>query len=189
MSQKLIASYVDPSKPGSLGGVRAFAKAQGISPIEAQRQLEQTLSYTLHKPRCCRRFPTLPTIVFGINEQFVMDLVDLQKLAKWNKGYKYLLTVIDVLSKYAWVEPLKNKSTTELVAALERLWKRLGTRHPEKVHTDSGGEFYNSKVQAFFKKQGVDHFSTHGDPHGSVVERFVILRLKTLSSILMCYRL
>ena len=110
--------------------------------------------------------------MFGINEQFVMDLVDLQKLAKWNKGYKYLLTVIDVLSKYAWVEPLKNKSATELVAALERLWKRLGTRHPEKVHTDSGGEFYNSKVQAFFKKQGVHHFSTHGDPHGSVVERW-----------------
>lgn len=51
MSKKLIASYVDPSKPGSLGDVRAFAKAQGISPIEAQRQLEQTLSYTLHKPR------------------------------------------------------------------------------------------------------------------------------------------
>ena len=186
----------DPSKPGSLGGVRAFATAQGISPIEAQRQLEQTLSYTLHKPRR-PRFPTLPTMVYGINEQFVMDLVDRPKLAKWNKGYKYLLTVIDVLSKYAWVEPLKRKSATELDAAWERLWKRLGTRHPEKVQTDSGGEFYNSKAQAFFKKQGVHHFSTHGDPHGSVVERwnhskqkcFVILRLKTCSSILMCYRL
>ena len=176
--------------------IRAFAKAQGISPIEAQRQLEQTLSYTLHKPRR-RRFPTLPTMVYGINDQFVMDLVDLPKLGKWNKGYKYLLTVIDVLSKYAWVEPLKRKSATELVAAWERLWKRLGTRHPEKVQTDSGGEFYNSKVQPFFKKQGVHHFSTHGDAHGSVVERwnhskqkcFVILRLKTHSSILMCYRL
>ena len=43
---------------------------------------------------------------------------------------------------------------------------------PEKVQTDSGGEFYNAKVQAFFKKQGVNHFSTHGDPHGSVVERW-----------------
>ena len=49
----------------------------------------------------------LPTMVFAINEQFVMDLVDLQKLAKWSQGYKYLLTVIDMLSKYAWVEPLK----------------------------------------------------------------------------------
>ena len=59
-----------------------------------------------------------------------------------------------------------------MVEALQRLWTRLGDRLPEKVQTDSGGEFYNAKVQAFFKKQGVNHFSTHGDPHGSVVERW-----------------
>ena len=96
-----------------------------------------------------------------------MDLVDFQKLAKYNKGYKYLLTVIDVFSKYAWVEPLKSKSATALVEALERLWTRLAPRR-----TDSGGEFYNAKVKALFKKQGVNHFSTHGDPHGSVVEHW-----------------
>ena len=99
-------------------------------------QLEQLLSYTLHKPRR-RRFPTLPTKVFSINEQFVMDLVDLQKLAKYNKGYKYLLTLIDVLSIYAWVEPLKSKSATALVEALERLGTRLGPHEPQKVQTDS----------------------------------------------------
>ena len=141
-------SYEDPSRPGSLG-----AKAQGISREKAQRQLEQNLCYTLHKPRR-RRFSTLPTLVFGINEQFVMDLVDLQKLAKWNKGYKYLLTVIDVLSKYAWVEPLKSKSGAELVAAFERLWKRTPSEHPEKTQTDAGSEFYNSKVQAYFIQGG-----------------------------------
>ena len=75
--------------------------------------------------------------VFSINEQFVMDLMDLQKLAKYNKGYKHLLTVTDVLSKYAWVEPLKSKSATALVEALERLWTRLGPRQPQKVQTDS----------------------------------------------------
>ena len=101
-----------------------------------------------------------------------MDLVDLQKLAKYNKGYKYLLTVIDVLSKYAWVEPLKSKSATAMVEALKRLWTKLGSRLPQKVQTDSGSEFYNSRVQSFFKKHGVNHFSTHGDPHGSVVERW-----------------
>ena len=117
-------SYEDPSQPSSLRGVSAFVKAQGISREKTERQLQQKLSYMLHKPRR-RRFPTLPTLVFGINEQFVMDLVDLQKSAKRNKGYKYLLTVIDVLSKYAWVEPLKSKSAAQLVGALEKLWKRI----------------------------------------------------------------
>lgn len=111
----------------------------------------------MHKP-CRRRFPSLPTLVFGINKQFVMDLADLQKLAKWNKGYKYLLTVIDVLSKYAWVEPLKSKSGAELVAVLERLWKRTPSQHPEKIQTDVGSEFYNYKVQAYFI-QGRDRVS------------------------------
>ena len=171
MSTKLSASYVDPTEPGSLGGVAKFAKAHKIPVSKAKKELQRVLSYTLHKPRR-RRFKTLPTLVFKINEQFVMDLVDLQKLAKYNKGYKYLLTVIDVLSKFAWVEPLKSKSATAMVEALQRLWARLGDRLPEKVQTDSGGEFYNAKVQAFFKKQGVNHFSTHGDPHGSVVEQW-----------------
>ena len=85
--------------------MNAFAKAHKIPHAQAKQQLEQLLSYTLHKPRR-RRFPTLPTKVFSINEQFVLDLVDLQTLAKYNKGHKYLLTMIDVFSKYAWV---KNK--------------------------------------------------------------------------------
>ena len=116
-------SYEDPSQPSSLRGVSAFVKAQGISREKTESQ--QKLSYMLHKPRRRRRFPTLPTLVFGINEQFVMDLVDLQKSAKRNKGHKYLLTVIDVLSKYAWVEPLKSKSAAQLIGALEKLWKRI----------------------------------------------------------------
>ena len=101
-----------------------------------------------------------------------MDLVDVQKLAQYNHGNKYLLTVIDVLSKYAWVEPLKNKGANAMVEGLQRLWKRLGPRTPQKVQTDRGSEFYNRKVQAFFKTHGIVHFSTHGDTHGAVVERF-----------------
>ena len=110
--------------------------------------------------------------MFSINEQFVMDLVDVQKLAKYKRGNKYLLTAIDVLSKYAWVEPLKNKGANAMVDGLQRLWKRLGSRTPQKVQTDNGTEFYNRKVQAFFKTHGVIHFSTYGDTHGAVVERF-----------------
>ena len=158
-------------EPGSFGGVNAYSQAQKISKKQAQKELESILSYTLHKP-ARRRFPTLPTLVFSINEQFVMDLVDMQKLAKYNRGNKYLLTVIDVLSKYAWVVPLKNKGANAMVEGLQTLWKRLGSRIPQNVQSDNGTEFYNSKVQAFFKKHGVNHFSTHGDSHGAVVERF-----------------
>ena len=131
MLSKVSTAYADPSQPGSLGGVTKFAKAYKVPQPLAKQQLQQLLSYTLHKPRR-RRFPTLPTLVFTINEQFLMDLVDLQKLAKYNRGYKYLLTVINVLSKYAWVEPLKSKSATAMVDVLQRLWARLGNRLSRK---------------------------------------------------------
>ena len=171
MPLKPLSRYTDPLEPGSLGGVQAYARATKQSKKEALQDLEPELSYTLHKP-ARRRFPTLPTKVFSIDEQFVMDLVDVQKLAKYNRGNKYLLTVIDVLSKYAWVIPLKNKGATAMVEALQKLWKTLGKRTPQSIQTDQGSEFYNQKVQAFFKAKGVIHFSTQGDSHGAVVERF-----------------
>ena len=171
MPVKPSSRYTDLLEPGSLAGVQAYARATKRSNKQALQDLEPELSYTLHKP-ARRRFPTLPTKVFSIDEQFVMDLVDVQKLAKYNRGNKYLLTVIDVLSKYAWVEPLKNKGATAMVEGLQRLWKKLGKRTPQSVQTDHGTEFYNRKVQAFFKAKGVIHFSTHGDTHGAVVERF-----------------
>ena len=165
------ALYEDPSEEGALGGVRPFAKAQGLKDREAQKILSGVLSYTLHKPRR-KRFATLPTLVFGVDEQWQMDLVDMQKLSKWNKGFKYLLTVIDVLSKRAWAEPLKSKSGPDMVKALTLLRKKLYPHQPLRVQTDDGKEFFNRTVQAWFKKRGWHHFSTKGDAKAAVVERF-----------------
>ena len=72
MLSKVFATSADPSQPVSLGGVAKFAKAHKIPQSQAKQQLPQLLNYTLHKPRH-RRFPTLPTLVFTINDQFVMD--------------------------------------------------------------------------------------------------------------------
>ena len=117
MSQQ---DYEDPRQKGALGGVQAFARAHTLKHPEAQQLLEQVLSYTLHKP-VRKKFPTAPTLVFGRDEQWQMDLVDMQKLSKWNKGYKYMLTVIDVFSKVAWAEPLKTKSTKDMLV-LQSTW-------------------------------------------------------------------
>ena len=61
-----LARYQDPLKPGCLGGVTRFAKANGILVRRACEVLQRDLGYTLHKPRR-RRFPTLPVVVFGMN--------------------------------------------------------------------------------------------------------------------------
>ena len=72
-------------------------------------------------------------IVGGIDKEWEADLVIMDSLSKNNNGYKYILTVIDVLSKYAWVEPLKTKFGENLVKAFEKILKN--GRKPEKLHS------------------------------------------------------
>ena len=59
-----------------------------------------------------------------MDDEWVADLVEMQPLKKWNRGTRYLLTVVDVLSKYAWVEPLKDKTDVAVAAAFERPSKK-----------------------------------------------------------------
>ena len=167
MSQQ---DYEDSRQPGALGGVHAFARTHKLKDPEAQELLQQVLSYTLHKP-VRKKFPTAPTLVFGRDEQWQMDLVDMQKLSKWNKGYKYMLTVIDVFSKVAWAEPLKTKSAKHMIVALNKLEKHFPAA-PLRVQTDLGTEFLNKHVQAWFKRNKWHHFVTSGDSKASVVERW-----------------
>ena len=162
--------YRDPDQPGSLGGVARFAKAQGITVQRARRILEHDLGYTLHKPTQ-RHFPTLRVLVFGPDEQWAADLVDVQQLKRHNKGVNYLLTVVDVFSKYAWVVPIKQKTGLQVASALTTLFKS-SKRTPQKIQTDDGKEFYNRHVTNVLKENDVHLFFTSGDTKASVVERF-----------------
>ena len=71
--------------------------------------LQSKDTYTLHKP-VRYNFPRNRVIVTEINDQWQADLVDISFLACFNKGYKFLLTCVDVFSKFAWVVLLKNKT-------------------------------------------------------------------------------
>ena len=169
IKRDLLAVYKDPAASGNLGGVQRFAEAQGISVKKAKTLLEKDLGYTLHKPRR-QRFKTLPVVAEGLDHQWVADLVEVQTLSKYNRGYRYLLTVIGVVSKYAWVQPLKDKTGVQLVKAFEKILKT--GRRPIQLQMDRGKEFYNKTFQQFLEKEKIHHFSTEGDAKASVVERF-----------------
>ena len=165
-------AYEDPHEPGGLDGVEPFAKAHKLKTPDALRILQSVLSYTLHKPRRTR-FPTTPTLVFDRDKQRQMDLMDMQKLSRWNKGHKYLLSVIDVLSKYAWAVPIKSKTSKDMIQGLEGIRRQASPRPPLRGQKDQGKELYNAAVQARFKKHGWHHFSTYGGRKASMVERWL----------------
>ena len=167
--------YYDPSHPAGFASVDKLYLAgkkriPNLKRAAVRTWLQNQDTYTLHKPSR-RRYPRNRVIVYGIDEQWQADLVDLTAYARYNKGTKWLLTCIDVFSKFAWTIPLKDKTGKSLLAAFQKLFKEAG-RLPLKLQTDKGSEFYNRQVKALLKEKGVKLFSTENETKASVVERF-----------------
>lgn len=162
--------YQNPSHAGSFGGVNAlFRAAKGkISKKKIQDWLSGVDAYTLHKP-VRRKFPTNRVIVYSIDQQWQTDLVDLGSLQKFNQGYRYILTCIDILSKFAWAVPLKQKRGEDIVKAFRSIF---ATRKPKSLQSDDGKEYQNRLFQKFLKEEGVRFFTTNNNTKASVVERF-----------------
>ena len=114
----------------------------------------------------------------------------MQAFSKFNSGIKYLLAVIDVLSKYGYLIPLKDKTGKSVASALKIIFKE---RKPEKMWVDKGKEFYNKDV-----KELIELYSTENEEKSSVVERWIrlmkekmwnILRITIRAFILIYYRI
>lgn len=109
----------------------------------------------LHAP-ARRNFPRRRVLVRGRDDFWQADVVEMRSYTRVNKGYNYILTIIDVLRKYAWVLPFKSKNA----------------RHSRNLQTDQRKEFYNDTVQRLLKRYNVNHYSTYSVMKASVVERF-----------------
>ena len=131
--------------------------------------IKKTIADELHAP-ARRNFPRRKVIMRGIDETWQADLVDMQKYSTVNKGYNFLLTVIDNVSKYAWGIPLKNKTGVELAKALKELFKK--GRVPKNLHVDKGTEFYNRQVKTLLETYKVHLYSTFSEKKASICERF-----------------
>ena len=127
------------------------------------------LSEELHKSKR-KNYPRRKIIVNHINEIFAADLVEMQKFSKLNKGYRYLLTCIDIFSKYSWVILLKDKKGITIKNALQKIFKE---RKPKFLWTDRGTEFYNKQVQDLLNENNIKLYSTNNSEiKSAVIERF-----------------
>jgi hypothetical protein len=113
------STYYILSAPTSYGGLSKF-KPKDYAKKQVREWSQDT--YSLHKPTR-RRFPRRRVVVYGIDHQWQADLVDLAKLSSYNKGFKYFLTCIDVLSRYDWVVPLTDKTGKTLKYAFQVIFK------------------------------------------------------------------
>ena len=116
-----------------------------------------------------RRFVYSP----GIDEIWTADLIILNRkqYIKQNDGYKYILTVMDLFSRYAWVRVTKNKDKKTIADAFEDIINKSG-RKCVRLWTDDGGEFYNKYFQNTLKRLKIIRYTTKGHLKAIMIERY-----------------
>ena len=131
----------------------------------------EQLAEELHKPiiskfKKRKVYSTFKDNIWGV------DLADMQLLSKYNKGIRFLLCVIDIFSKYAWVVPLKDKKGISIVKAFQSILKQ-SNRKPNKIWVDKGSEFYNAYFKKWLRDNDIVMYSTHNEEKSVVAERFI----------------
>ena len=129
----------------------------------------ERLADELHKP-IKRNFPQRRVVVKHIDNTWCSDLVEMQKFSKWNKGYRYLLMVLDVFSKYGWIMPLKDKKGESVAVAFRQIFSE--GRKPQFLWVDKGKEYYNKSVKDLLDSEGIEMYSTENEEKSSVCERW-----------------
>jgi len=175
MEEVLKKVYLSPNSSAYLAGANTvYSEAKKLLPTitykDVHTYLEKQHVYSLHK-RIKRKFERNRVLANFIDQHWQADLVDLRSLKKHNKGFAWILTVVDVFSKYGFGEPLKDKKPSTVAAAFENIIKTSG-RSPWNLCTDFGKEF-SSTFKDLMAKYDINHFVARSpDVKAPNVERF-----------------
>ena len=132
--------------------------------------LKQKIAKEIFSP-VVKKFDRIQIQTHYKDECWSIDLIDRSSLAKYNKNYKFIFTIIANHTKFAWAIPLKDKSGKSTTTAFKKLIE-TSKRKPEKVWSDRGKEFYNKTFLDFLKQNEIQIYSTHSDLKAVFVERF-----------------
>ena len=131
----------------------------------------EQLANELHKP-IIRKFKKRRVYSTFKDNIWGSDLADMQVLSKYNKGIRFLLCVIDIFSKYAWVVPLKDKKGISIVKAFQIILKQ-SNKKSNKIWVDEGTEFYNADFKKWLRDNDLVMYSTRNEGKSVVAERFI----------------
>ena len=166
--------YYRSDSPAAYGGLDRlwyYAKHLGFLKKDVKRWLVDQVPYTKVRELSKKRKHFEPTYADEVDGQWQADLLDMSFVSRQNKGVKYLLVVEDVLSRFALVQPLKDKKGPTVTNAFKKILKANKDNPPRRLQTDKGTEFYNRPFQKLLEKYHVRHFSTEGDNKATLVER------------------
>ena len=179
LNSYLASRYYDPSKPGSLSGPEAFY--QGLKKTArykiSRKQVRNFLltqdNFVTHRRANYIVKPMRKIIASKVDQVWSTDLClfTSPQFVSANEGYKYVLVIVDVLSKYADAAAIKTKSPIDVVKGFEEIFAR--GRIPKCLQSDRGTEYYGSVVKKMYEKYGIFHYSSHSSFKAANSEIFI----------------
>ena len=185
MNQTTFDQLYHSDQPFSYGGKKHIRdNNNNISKKEIEEFLSKNDIYSRYR-QYRKPHKYSPIYVYKRRELFQADLVSFTnpQYVEANEGFKYLLTVIDVFSKYAWGFPLRDKTCESSMSSFAELLSRCGEK-PQKLQTDRGSEFVCGKFKKYLKSQNIHHYLSYSDRKCPVVERFNLTIQQILYKIL-----
>ena len=170
--------YYNPQNDGSFSGIdRLYTAVKNdgqlnISRHQIKKWLYKQDVYTQHTPSYVI-FPKRRVYASTIDELYDVDLAEFPgKFPSSNSGVRFLLVMVDVLSRFLFVEPLKSKSENEVIKAFDEIFKR-SNRICSKLRSDKGKEFVSRKVGRYLRSRGILHYVTNQETKASFAERAI----------------
>ena len=119
-----------------------------------------------------RNYPTNKTKIKSIDDIWSSDLLDMNDYGpKNNKGFRYILVVIDNFSKFGWTILLKNKYSQSITDAFSQIIK-TSRRKPNLLETDDGREYVNNIFNEFLDNHNIKRYSRNTALGAVFAERF-----------------
>ena len=164
--------------PTAFGSINNLTKASGISRERVTEFLQSKDSYTKYNG-IRRKFPRLNAHARYIDEIWCLDLAQMDKLSRWNRGINFLLVTVDVFSRFLRVEALRSKGAEGVKAAVIKMCsKKNELNFPKKLWLDQGKEFFGDMAN-FCEDVGVKYYHTYSETKVAFGER-AIRTLKVL---------
>ena len=137
--------------------------------MEVDMDRKLTAALEIHR-NVIRKFRKRRIVSNGIDDIWASDLLIMIKFKRQNRGYSYILNVIDTFSKYCFLEPLKTKTGSEVAVAFDKIIRESG-RKPRLLHCDRGKEYLNKDFKKILDKYGIRMYHTFNEEKSSIAER------------------
>ena len=136
-----------------------------------QKNIKKFINEIYSKPPK-KYYPTNETDVYHIDDTWSLDILDLKDYGpENNRGYRYVLVIIDNFSKFGWTVPIKNKNAQTIKDSFENILIR-SKRKPNLIESDRGREFYNKIFQDFLNKNDIKIYSRNSSYGAVFAQRF-----------------